>query len=123
MKKLILAVIAFASFSGVSLAQAVSAKKVDTHKMQVVKNSSSKKTDAKIVAIPKASTVAVKVPPAAARPVIVSKPAVVVKTNSAVPLKKDGTPDKRFKATPGRAAGPLKKDGTPDMRYKTNKKP
>lgn len=36
-------------------------------------------------------------------------------------LKKDGTPDKRFKEnkTP---AGPLKKDGTPDKRYKANKK-
>jgi len=35
-------------------------------------------------------------------------------------LKKDGTPDKRFKAnkTP---KGPLKKDGTPDKRYKANK--
>jgi hypothetical protein len=38
-------------------------------------------------------------------------------------MKKDGTPDKRFKenkeAKP--AAGPTKKDGTPDMRYKANK--
>jgi hypothetical protein len=38
-------------------------------------------------------------------------------------LKKDGTPDKRFKenkdAKP--APGPTKKDGTPDMRYKSNK--
>ena len=35
-------------------------------------------------------------------------------------LKKDGTPDKRFKEnkTP---KGPLKKDGTPDKRYKANK--
>jgi hypothetical protein len=38
-------------------------------------------------------------------------------------LKKDGTPDKRFKEnkTTAKAAGPLKKDGTPDMRYKDNK--
>jgi hypothetical protein len=38
-------------------------------------------------------------------------------------LKKDGTPDKRYKenkeAKP--AAGPTKKDGTPDKRYKSNK--
>jgi hypothetical protein len=38
-------------------------------------------------------------------------------------VKKDGTPDKRYKenkeAKP--AAGPTKKDGTPDMRYKSNK--
>ena len=35
-----------------------------------------------------------------------------------VVLKKDGTPDKRYKNAP---KGPLKKDGTPDMRYKDNK--
>jgi hypothetical protein len=41
-------------------------------------------------------------------------------------MKKDGTPDMRYKenkttktTTP---AGPTKKDGTPDMRYKANKK-
>ena len=33
------------------------------------------------------------------------------------PLKKDGTPDKRYKANQQK----LKKDGTPDMRYKENK--
>lgn len=45
-------------------------------------------------------------------------------TGAATPLKKDGTPDKRFKAnkTAPAAAGPLKKDGTPDKRYKANKK-
>ncbi|MBA4167008.1 MAG: hypothetical protein H0X41_05615 [Chitinophagaceae bacterium] len=46
-----------------------------------------------------------------------SKPAT---TSNGVVLKKDGTPDKRYKqSTP--AAGPLKKDGTPDKRYKANK--
>lgn len=34
-----------------------------------------------------------------------------------VKLKKDGTPDKRYKGSQH-----LKKDGTPDMRYKENKK-
>ena len=33
------------------------------------------------------------------------------------PVKKDGTPDMRYKANHH-----LKKDGTPDMRYKENKK-
>jgi hypothetical protein len=33
-----------------------------------------------------------------------------------VKLKKDGTPDKRYKANKM-----LKKDGTPDKRYKANK--
>lgn len=35
---------------------------------------------------------------------------------SASPLKKDGTPDKRYK----KADVPLKKDGTPDKRFKSN---
>lgn len=35
---------------------------------------------------------------------------------AAVKMKKDGTPDKRYKA-----AKTLKKDGTPDKRYKANK--
>lgn len=41
------------------------------------------------------------------------------------PMKKDGTPDKRFKenkdAKDAKPEGPLKKDGTPDKRYKDNK--
>jgi len=35
---------------------------------------------------------------------------------SATPVKKDGTPDKRYKANKN-----LKKDGTPDKRFKENK--
>lgn len=41
-----------------------------------------------------------------------------VTPSSGVVLKKDGTPDKRYKNAP---KGQLKKDGTPDMRYKENK--
>ena len=38
-------------------------------------------------------------------------------------LKKDGTPDKRYKENKTKeTTGPVKKDGTPDMRYKANKK-
>jgi len=41
------------------------------------------------------------------------------------PMKKDGTPDKRFKDNKEnkdvKAQGPLKKDGTPDKRFKENK--
>jgi hypothetical protein len=45
------------------------------------------------------------------------------KTAGAVPLKADGTPDKRFKQSKkATAAAPLKKDGTPDKRFKANKK-
>ena len=38
-------------------------------------------------------------------------------------LKKDGTPDKRFKENKvaAKPAGPTKKDGTPDKRHKANK--
>ena len=45
------------------------------------------------------------------------------KTADTTKLKKDGTPDKRFKAnkTEQKTTGPLKKDGTADMRYKDNK--
>lgn len=44
---------------------------------------------------------------------------------AARPVKKDGTPDRRFKSNKVKtdiAAGPTKKDGTPDMRYAKNKK-
>ena len=41
-------------------------------------------------------------------------------------IKKDGTPDMRYKENKAareqpKPAGPLKKDGTPDKRYKANK--
>ncbi len=58
------------------------------------------------------------------------KPAATATTNKPAattapgPLKKDGTPDMRYKANKDAAAkpaGPLKKDGTADMRYKANK--
>jgi hypothetical protein len=43
------------------------------------------------------------------------------------PLKKDGTPDMRYKAnrqpTPSSATGPLRVDGMPDMRFKVNRPP
>jgi hypothetical protein len=43
------------------------------------------------------------------------------KTDAKVPLKKDGTPDKRFKENK-KPEVVLKKDGTPDKRYKPKKK-
>ena len=134
MKKIIIAAIALTGFSVASFAQAVPAKKADASKMQIVKNTSPKKVDAKVVAInnvtkpaPAAVTktpvvktetkaVVAKTTPVAAKPVAVAK------INTAAPLKKDGTPDKRFKTNTGVTAGPLKKDGTADMRFKANKK-
>ena len=47
-------------------------------------------------------------------------PNLVLKADTAKHLKKDGTPDKRFKDNKA-PKGPLKKDGTPDKRFKANK--
>ena len=58
--------------------------------------------------------------PIAAKPAVKATPASPATPAQGVVLKKDGTPDKRYKAA--EAKGPLKKDGTPDLRYKTNKK-
>lgn len=46
-------------------------------------------------------------------------------SDSTKKLKKDGTPDMRYKENKEAAkpVGPLKKDGTPDKRYKENKEP
>lgn len=44
------------------------------------------------------------------------------KDHKAGHMKKDGTPDMRYKENKKpKAAGPMKKDGTPDMRHKANK--
>ena len=60
--------------------------------------------------------------PAKAETKTAAKPAAEKKTNAnGTVLKKDGTPDKRYKDAP-KSTGPMKKDGTPDKRYKENKK-
>ena len=51
------------------------------------------------------------------KPVKVTTVKKTTTVTKGVKLKKDGTPDKRYKN-----AKVLKKDGTPDMRYKENKK-
>lgn len=43
------------------------------------------------------------------------------KANTAVHLKKNGTPDKRFKENKTVPSVHVKKDGTADKRYKENK--
>lgn len=45
-----------------------------------------------------------------------AKPAEIKTAKPAAKMKKDGTPDKRYKDNKH-----LKKDGTPDKRYKVNK--
>jgi hypothetical protein len=147
MKKVIIAALAFTGFSVASFAQSVpTVKKTEPSKMAVVKKRTDTKAPEKIVALNKVTTPAAKpvaIPPVTkttpvkqeaktvtitkvtpvkkeVKTVAVVKP--VINTNNTTPLKKDGTPDKRFKTNTDVAKGPLKKDGTPDMRYKANKK-
>ena len=49
-------------------------------------------------------------------------PATAPAPRAATGFKRDGTPDRRFKANKFKPTdiGPVKKDGTPDMRYKKN---
>lgn len=108
MKKLLLSALALVGFASFSIAQ--TAAKAKTYapaakpKMSVVKKDAAPATTAKVATLPAA------------------KPAATTTT----PVKKDGTPDKRFKANKNAPAappaGPLKKDGTPDKRFKANKK-
>jgi hypothetical protein len=71
-----------------------------------------------------AQTTPAKTTPAKTASKVVQKKDPAPPATNAVVLKKDGTPDKRFKAnkTNEKPATPVKKDGTPDMRYKQNKK-
>jgi len=65
-------------------------------------------------------------PATTAQPATAASPATTTKPTpapAAGPLKKDGTPDKRYKANKQpEPTQHLKKDGTPDKRYKENKK-
>ena len=108
MKKLLLTAVLFAGFTGISNAQT---QKKEEKKTEV--KMAPAPTAAKPATIKKTTSVtpAIKVTPAAS-PVAVER----ANNHSAVVMKKDGTPDKRFKK-----AKKLKKDGTPDMRYKNNK--
>jgi len=114
MKKLMIAAALMIGLASFSNAQQVAApkptKKVVTTKPAVAASTPAEK---KVIATkPVAAKPAVKATPATA-----ASPATPAQ---GVVLKKDGTPDKRYKAA--EAKGPLKKDGTPDLRYKTNKK-
>jgi hypothetical protein len=121
MKKLFIAIIALAFVGTKSFAQAVPATTPAPSKLTVVKKPITKKTEAKVVPITKTTTPTTTVVKEAK---VAKAPKVVAPLITAAPLKKDGTPDKRFKntATTTNAAGPLKKDGTPDKRFKANKK-
>lgn len=116
MKKMILSIVAMFCITAVMHAQTATVTPVKTTKPVLAKTTAAKK--AGVVAATPATT---KVQAQATTPKV--KPAQVktaaAANTTAVHLKKDGTPDKRFTAAP--KAGPLKKDGTPDKRFKANK--
>jgi hypothetical protein len=109
MKKLILGAVMLIAFNHFSNAQQVAPVKPAVAKAKVVKEV--------------AATQQVKQP--VAKPVVKAKEVADVKTTNAqgVVLKKDGTPDNRYKKPVSTTTGPLKKDGTADLRFKANKKP
>lgn len=131
MKKLFIAAFALIGYSAASFAQAVPAIKMSTApKMEVVKKATVIKTvtpapltvaKAPIAKQPTSMGTA-KPAPVVAKQIILAPTVAKTNTNTANPLKKDGTPDKRFKTNSADTKGPVKKDGTPDMRCKTNKK-
>lgn len=105
MKKILLAVAFLLSLSAMSFAQSKEGakkpeKQAASQKPQVVKKEKAATDTAKKV-----------------------KPAVAPKAMAAGPMKKDGTPDKRYKENKESAeVVHKKKDGTPDKRFKENKK-
>ncbi len=114
MKKLILAVFSLCCISAASYSQTTApAKKED--KMKTAAPADKKET-AKATKMDKAAK------PAKAHTAPATAPATTAVANTAAtPTKKDGTPDKRYKANKTAKTAPTKKDGTPDMRYKENK--
>ena len=110
MKKLIIAALALAGFSAASFAQVTHAvKNKEAAKMQVVKKSTDKKMEGKVVAMHKVT----KLP----APVV-----HVVKREAKVPVAKTTAVVTKHAVTKTNPAA-LKKDGTPDKRFKENKKP
>ncbi len=120
MKKLILGAVLATVFAGSSIAQQAA-----TPTKEVKKTVTTKAEQAK-PAKPNAVADQTVIKKKEARTLVISKPAVTPAVAAApapaVVLKKDGTPDKRFKNAAATEKGPLKKDGTADMRYKKNKK-
>lgn len=121
MKKLLIAAIALMGFSAASFAQTPpAAKKAEPAKMQIVKKAD-QKADAKVVAMTKPTEQKAKKAAAST-----ATAATAHTSATAAQVKKDGTPDMRYKqnkdAAKAAPAAHLKKDGTKDMRYKENKK-
>lgn len=98
------------------VATAMSAQTAATPAKKDVKKEA-KKADAKVTTTKKDVTKEVK------KTDVKATKATTTTAASAQHLKKDGTPDKRYKENKAAATTTkhLKKDGTPDMRYKENK--
>ncbi len=112
MKKLILAITVMLLFSALSQAQDSTRKHSKTTKAVVEKKSGG---ESKTVASKKVSN------PSEQK--TSTSTGTTVKTQNATVLKKDGAPDKRFKANKTKPeVAHLKKNGTADKRYKENKK-
>lgn len=120
MKKLIIAAITFLCFSVAGFSQTTTPVQKKVVKAQTSKKADKAPIEQGVTKPAKSNTTS-----AVATKQDLKKP--VVQTPAATPVKKDGTPDKRFKANKAVAAAPattshLKKDGTPDKRFKENKK-
>lgn len=109
MKKLLLACAMMVGFAGISFAQTTASK--STKPAPAKSEAKKPATDAKTTAPAKTATPAAKATNPAAAEKVTDKNGTV--------LKKDGTPDKRYKES---KAKHVKKDGTPDKRFKENKK-
>jgi hypothetical protein len=111
MKKLMIAALALVGFSAASYAQTVPVKKNEPAKMQVAKKTTN-------VATHTVSKTAVYKKPAKAT-------APTAKVNNTVALKTNGSKRvqaKKSMTTHSVTTQHVKKDGTPDKRYKENKK-
>jgi len=114
MKRVLVVLFLFIGFSVLGMAQTATKpakKEVDKTKVVPAKKAAVPAKTAKMANTPTKTKEAVKTSPAAEKQKSTAAPVV---------LKKDGTPDKRYK-TNKTPEGPLKKDGTPDKRYKSNK--
>lgn len=111
MKNLLIAFILIFGFSVLGIAQDAKPAKKEQTKKEQPKTKAAPAAKAAAPAKAEKAAKAEKKPEAAKAKAAGEKPVV---------LKKDGTPDKRFKNSDAKA-GPLKKDGTPDLRYKANK--
>lgn len=101
MKRVLITVLVFIGFSAASFAQTAPAVKSDISKTQVEKKATAKKPDTKLSTLNKATKPAGAVttkPTTAVKSPVTKNPVPVAKTNAATPLKKDGTPDMRYKA-------------------------